>query len=116
MATKISKTLQKLTPISEEGDKKVYSGDEILLTDKLNDQEREVLLIQIYPLVGLTEISELMGKLESNDVEVSSEGVKLVPNSNAPAPEGGRKKKLRLKKKTRRAKRNRRTMKRRQLH
>lgn len=108
----MERALKKVKIVSEEGDKKVYSGDAI---SRLNDKDREVVLknlsLKLFPMTS----GQVEGELETKDVEISSTGeVKLVDRSEDPTI-GGKKKKLRLKKKTRRAKRNRRTMKRRQL-
>lgn len=105
----MEKILKKVRVISEEGDKKVYSGDAISM---LSDKDRELVLknlsLKLFPMTS----GQVEGELESKDVEISSAGeVKLVERSEDPTMGG--KKKLRLKKKTRRAKRNRRTMKRR---
>ncbi len=103
------KILKKLKVVSEEGDKKVYSGDEIM---SLNDRQRELVVNNLSSRLMISP-GELMGELETKNIEVSPDTVTLVDREEDPTIGG---KKLRLKKKTRRAKRNRRTMKRRQLH
>jgi hypothetical protein len=114
----LNKLLKRVTIVSEEGDKKVYSGDEILL--KLTKKTLEPIMYKYFPMMGL---GSLMGQLEEKDLEVSPTSVKLVDragepqeekeeNPSAQVPKGGR---LGLNKKARRTKRNRRNHKRQKL-
>lgn len=109
MTEEILDLLNSLTPISEEGDKKIYSGDAIA---NLKRKKLEKLLLKLTNFVGILDIGTIEAQLETKDLEVSPTTVTLVDREEDPTIGG---KKLRLKKKTRRSKRNRRTMKRRQL-